>query len=198
MSITDYIVPIFEDNEYNGTGFIVHNYLITAAHVVKKNGCSYAFLYQGNVMGIDSKKIFLYEYPMDKSLQGLNNRYLDLVVYKFNNIFSPLVFRTPDLKAHCIYQGYSYSNSILHFNSYDNIFVKDHDWYTPDGGETIRINNTYLSTIGKCESGNSGGPLIQGDMVVGMLVGNEQYSSLSMDRYIKSEYILAQMKSICL
>ena len=74
---------------------------------------------------------------------------------------------------------------------YDNVKLDGKDWYYPLGEEKpIRINNTSISIGGKCKGGNSGGPLFQGDYVVGMLVGNQQYRSFSLDRYIRSDYLI--------
>ena len=187
MKISDYIVPIFMKDELNGTGFIVGNTLITAAHVVisKENVCH--FLYRGNNISVGPDNIFLYEYPKEKCLQGLGNIYLDLAIYNLENLDSPLELRKPQMSDPCFYQGYSDS---LHIDTYTNLYLDNRDWYYPSQEEKpISIINTYISGNGRCKKGNSGGPLFQGKHIVGMLVGNQQYQNFSMDRYIKSDYI---------
>ena len=122
-------------------------------------------------------------------IKGQNAQYFDLAAYKLDNINSSLSFIKPVINRPCIYKGYS--DNINKMDSYDNIILDDKDWYYPIGERTpVCVNNTYTSIGGKCKGGNSGGPLFQGDFVVGMLVGNQQYQSFSLDRYIKSDYII--------
>lgn len=47
MEFSKYIVPIYSDDEFSGTGFIVEGLLITANHVVRNKINSY-FIYEGN------------------------------------------------------------------------------------------------------------------------------------------------------
>lgn len=195
MNKNKYIVPIYCDNEFNGTGFIIGNLLITAAHVVEteKNICFFHFNRKKIEIGPENNLIF--EYPKEKSMQGHDNIFLDLAIYQLSGINSPLELRMPSLKDICTYQGYSDSSLLM--DLYDNIRLDDKDWYYPlEKEKPIRINNTYLSVMGICKKGNSGGPLFQGEYVVSMLVGNQQYQSFSMDRYIKSEYILHKISCL--
>ena len=191
MERSNYIVPIYCEGEFNGTGFIVGNRLITAAHVVvsKENVCF--FLYKDNRINIGPDNNVFYEYPVIKSIQGQNNQYQDLAIYKLD-IVCPLELSKPNMNISCSYQGYSDAN--LQLDIYDNIKLDDKDWYYPNEEKPpIRINNTYIAIGGKSKGGNSGGPLFQEDSVVGMLVGNQQYQSFSMDRFIKSDYILEKL-----
>ena len=66
MIVTKYIVPLYYNDEFNGTGFIVGNILITAAHVVisKENVCS--FLYNGKKIRIGPDNNVVFDYPNDK------------------------------------------------------------------------------------------------------------------------------------
>lgn len=195
MKISDYIVPIIIKDDLNGTGFIVDNKLITAAHVVisKENICH--FIYNGREFLIGPDNNLLFEYPKDKKSQGQNNLYMDLAVYNLKNFDSLLKFEKPNMDIPCVYQGFSDSTTKMDY--YDNIKLDDKDWYYPFGGNgSIRINNTYISIGGKCKGGNSGGPLFQGKYVVGLLVGNQQYQSFSLDRYIQSDYILEKFSKI--
>ena len=193
MEFTKYIVPIYMGNEFNGTGFIVSNKLITAAHVVisKENECY--FLYDGNKVIINSNNIFLFEYPNNKDIQGHDNIYWDIAIYNLENIDSPLELRELHTTNACFYRGYSDTDQI---DSYDNIYLDNKDWYnSPLIDKPIPLNNTYVVFNGLCKNGNSGGPLFQGDFIVAMLVGNQQYSRFSLDRYIRSEYIIQLLKT---
>lgn len=187
MIVMDYIVPIYSEGEFNGTGFIVGNKLITAAHVVisKENVCH--FLYRGNNLCLGPDNIILYEYPKEKCMQGQDNIYLDLAIYNLENKESPLEFRKPQMSYPCFLQGYSAS---LHIDTYTNIYLGNRDLYYQSQEEKhIQVNNTYIVINGQCISGNSGSPLFQGEYIVGMLVGNQQYQRFSLDRYIQSDYI---------
>lgn len=194
MNNMDYIVPIYYEGEFNGSGFIVGNRLITAAHVVVSKEKVCFFLYKDKRTSIGPENNMLYEYPITKSNQGQNNRYLDLAIYK-TDIVSSLELCKPNIDNTCTYQGYS--DVSLQLDIYDNIKLDDKDWYYPlEEEKPIRINNTYIAIGGKTKGGNSGGPLFQGDYVVGMFVGNQQYQSFSMDRFIKSDYILKKLPKL--
>ena len=85
----------------------------------------------------------------------------------------------------------------LQDDSYNNIILNDNVRYYPRGGvRSIPIRNCYLSDIGRCKEGNSGGPLFQNGKVVAMLSGNQDYGNFSKDRYIKSEYIKSVLNDI--
>ncbi|MBR3022156.1 MAG: trypsin-like serine protease [Bacteroidaceae bacterium] len=194
MEFTKYIVPIYVHDEFNGNGFIVGNKLITAAHVVisKENECY--FLYEGGRIIINSSNNLLFEYPDNKNMQGYKNNYWDIAIYILENIDSSLELREPQLANTCFYKGYSNTDQI---DSYDNIYLENKDLYnSPQLEKPIPITNTYVVFNGHCREGNSGGPLFQGICVVGMLVGNQQYSRFSLDRYIKSNYIVQRIKSL--
>lgn len=187
MNISDYIVPIYCEEEFNGTGFIVGNKLITAAHVVisKENVCY--FLYKEKRISIGPDNNILYEYPKEKGLQGKNELYLDLAVYKLGKVDSPLELGNLQMSDPCFYQGYS---SPFQIDTFTNLYLDDKDWYYQSQEEKhIPVRNTYTVLNGQCKNGNSGGPLFQGEYIVGMLVGYQQYQSFSMDRYIRSDYI---------
>jgi hypothetical protein len=189
MNILDYIVPIFYKSEFNGSGFIVGTVLVTAAHVVISEKSSFSILYRGQKIPIGPEKNIIFEYPKEKDKQGLNNRYWDLAVYKMDNIVSPLVLQEPNFSEECLYQGYS--DSTLQVDSYSIVLNNNAYYYPPEyDAKPIPINNCCFSQIGKCKPGNSGGPLFQGNSVVGMLSGEQQLHNLSWDRIIKADYIL--------
>ena len=186
MSISDYIVPIFSEGAFNGTGFIIGSTLVTAAHVVefKENVCY--FLYEKEKISIGPDNNIKFEYQ-EESMQGMDNRYWDLAIYKLDNIDSPMKLHLPDLSKPCTYQGFS---DVAQLDVYTDIMLDNNAFYYPDNyKKPIRIKNCYISKVGKCKEGNSGGPLFQGDHVIGMLSGGQQLFNLSWDRIIKADYI---------
>ena len=194
MKNSDYIVPIYLDKKYNGTGFIVGNMLITAAHVLESKDNVFYFLYLGDKIAIGPENNIIFEYPKIKGKQGQNNKYWDLAVYELDNIVSPMELREPNLSEKCLYKGYS--DSTLQVDSY-SIILNNNAYYYPREFDAKPIpinNNCCISQIGKCKPGNSGGPLFQGDYVVGMLSGGQQFFNLSWDRIIKADYILHKIQ----
>jgi len=194
MKISNYIVPIYYKDEFNGTGFIVHDLLVTAAHVVISKESVFTFLYRGEKIKIGQEKNIIYEYPKGNVMQGHDNRYWDLAVYRLDNIVSPVELREPDLSEKCLYRGYS--DSTLQLDSYGDIILNNNAYYYPSeyDAKPIPINNCYISLTGTCKPGNSGGPLFQGDRVIGMLSGGQMWHNLSWDRIIKAEYILNKIQ----
>ena len=78
MEFSKYIVPIFLDENYYGTGFIVNGMLITANHVVMNKLHTY-FVYEGKRYHVDINKLVVLE-PIGKILPS--NQALDLFVCK--------------------------------------------------------------------------------------------------------------------
>lgn len=194
MIIANYIVPIYSEDKFNGTGFIVENLLITAAHVVISEGNVCNFLYKGEMVSISSNNNIIFDYPKEGCKQGQNNLYLDLAIYRLKDIFSPLKLCAPKIKETCIYQGFT--DSTLKLDVYTDIALNENAYFYPPeyDAKPIRINNCYNSVIGKCTHGNSGGPLFQGDYIIGMLSGGQQWHNLSWDRIIKAEHILKRIQ----
>ena len=196
MNISDYIVPIFSEGVFNGTGFIIGSTLITAAHVIesKENVCY--FLYGKEEISIGSDNNIVFEYPVKESMQGKDNRYWDLAIYKLSNINSPIKLQSPNLSKPCTYHGYS---DVKQIDIYTNIMLDNNAYYYPCeyNRKPVRIYNCYFSTVGKSKVGNSGGPLFQGDSVIGMLSGDQILCHLSWDRIIKAEYINSCLSKHC-
>lgn len=199
MDINNYIIPIYKGKEFVGTGFIAGSTLITAAHVIETPTLNYSCLWDGETVRLSCANILWHEHPEADYMQGQGNKYLDLAIYKMDDVESPLELSAPDLGYSCNYWGYSFDedNKCLLEDSYSDIFLNDKTKYYPrSGGRAIPIKNCYLSDIGRCKEGNSGGPLFQGEKVVAMLSGNQDYGDFSKDRYIKSEYIMSVLSSI--
>lgn len=199
MDINNYIIPIYKGKEFVGTGFIAGRTLITAAHVVETPTLRYSCLWNGKSISLSCANILWHEYPEADYMQGQGNKYSDLAIYKIDGIESPLELSVPDLGISCNYWGFSFDEDkkCLQEDSYRNLILNDNAKYYPrNGGRAIPIKNCYLSDIGRCKEGNSGGPLFQGEKVVAMLSGNQDYGDFSKDRYIKSEYIMSVLSSI--
>ena len=146
------------------------------------------------MVSICSNNNIIFDYPKEGCKQGQDNLYWDLAVYRLKDIFSPLELCTaPNMKGTCIYQGYI--DSTLKMDIYTNIVLDNNAYYYPPkyDEKPIRINNCYISVIGKCTHGNSGGPLFQGNYVIGMLSGGQQWHNFSWDRIIKAEYIFKRI-----
>ena len=193
MSYLEYVVPIYCEKDFKGTGFIIGNTLITAAHVTIKKDNECHFLYRSKEIIIGPDNNILFEYPNDKIKQGQDNLYWDLAIYWLDNINSPIKLREPNWADFCIYRGYSDSTSQMDICR-DIKLDNNAYYYPPDDAKPIRINNCYISEKGKCTHGNSGGPLFQGDSVIGMLSGGQKWYSLSWDRIIKAEHILKKIQ----
>ena len=191
---TDYIVPIFHRGVFNGTGFIVGNMLITAAHVVVSEESLCYFLFGGEKITIGPDNNMIFEYPKGKEKQGKDNKYWDLAIFQLDNNYSPLELCIPNMTESCTYFGFT--DSTLKVNTYTDVILENHAYYYPPEYEAkpVHIDNCYISVIGKCTHGNSGGPLFQGNGIVGMLSGGQQWHKFSCDRFIKAEYILNKIK----
>lgn len=194
MNISDYVVPIYFEGEFNGTGFLVGESLITAAHVVVSVESENYFLFRGNKIIIGPENNLIFDYPHKERKQGKDNLYWDLAVFSLNDIFSPLELYSPQMKEKCLYHGYT--DSTLEMNTYTDIVLDNNAYYYPPEykSKPIRITNCYISVIGKCTHGNSGGPLFQGTRVVGMLSGGQQWHNLSWDRIIKADHIFKRIQ----
>lgn len=198
MDSRNYIVPIYKEKEFCGTGFIVGSILITAGHVVKSPTCNYSCIWEGNTITLSCANIIYYEYEGGYE-QGRDNHYWDLAIYKVEGVESLLELSECDFNLSSSYQGFSFNENdcSLQVDIYNDIFVNDNARYYPkDGGKSIPIENCFLSDVGICKDGNSGGPLFQKGKVIGMLSGNQDYGDFSKDRFIKAEYIMSVLGSI--
>lgn len=204
MKISDYIVPIFKkEKEFSGTGFISGNILITAAHVVNSSIDYCEFCFKNEFFSITCENLLWYEYIEKGHIQGENNQYSDLVMYKLTNIDSPLTLAIPDLTSPCFYQGFSFNekNKIIQLDTYDIVLDNKICYYFNIRGKCTPIRNCFQSSKTKdeiCTAGNSGGPLFQGNEIVGMLVGTQEdyIRKTFVYRFIKSEYILKKINEV--
>lgn len=191
-----YIVPIYLKKEFVGTGFIVDNYFITAAHVVQPPCLNYMFKYDGEDYRLRCSDLITREY-WDGNLKVCNNELQDLIVFRMKGIESPLVLMNPQKETGCYYCGYSFNEEthLIQPDYYENIAInnKKHHYYI--SGKSFVVSNCFLADSGRSKKGNSGGPLFQGQDIIGMLVGKQQgtKSNCSKDRFIRAEYIKSKL-----
>lgn len=155
------IVPIFRGPDvslFAGTGFIMDNYLVTAGHVV--SGIQDYFTY------IDGKFVSLSVY--DRVINRNITRETfdqDIAVYPFGGIgsilkLSELSHLQSDEVSVCCYQN---TNEGLRMVITEGVIC-------PSGTNQL----IKLSTIQRITHGSSGGPIVQDNTIVGMVVmGNE-------------------------
>ena len=186
--ISKYIVPIYNDADFQGTGFIVNNYFITAAHVVKDLSHP-IFIFEGNKIRLQPDSKILLTYDKNKEERE------DLAIFKVK-ILSSLSLSSENVSSKiCCYQGYSYveEKKQLTENIYNNIMILHEHAYSVASFHTepIKYRNCITCTPSCCE-GNSGGPLFQDEKIVGMYFSSYKlppsYRSVE-DYYIKGSYI---------
>jgi len=192
MKISDYIVPIYnKNNEFLGTGFIVENILITAAHVINSDLLDFIFYFKEEKNHANFKDLIKFEYPENGEKQCVNF-YKDIAMFNLKSITdSPLIFTKLLLNIPCCYHGYSFNEEkgVREEDFYGNIFLENNAY-------DCNINKNYFySEDSKCKVGNSGGPLLQGNGIVGMLIRKRDYIDSSKDIFIKSEYIQELLNS---
>ena len=179
MEYEKYIVPILASNEselsrnnYWGTGFIVGEYLITAGHVV--NDFKYiGYIFEDIIHPLPTpcvNELGCRENGRYKLIDMNTLIKEDLAIFKIGDCGSPLQFGFKDEDMVCMYHGYSFvdnSNSIK-VDHIDAIPLR-----TLSKDRKKDINCKFLNNI-DLDNGNSGGPLFDGDKIVGMLVSGEE------------------------
>ncbi|MCR5445792.1 MAG: serine protease [Bacteroidales bacterium] len=183
--IIDAIVPIYCDGEFNGTGFIYKSFLITAAHVVENMNDIY-YKFQGNHYKLqEENRIYCKQYGKDRDIYGrviFNALAEDLAIYIIDTPCCELDILDKILPddTNALLFGYHYINE-------KNIplkkgAVKIYNSCNVDGA--ILFPQEYCMYCKKIDStdnfikGYSGGPLLDGNTVVGMLI-----ESMTIDSY---------------
>lgn len=188
----NYIVPIYVEGKYNGTGFIVEDYLISAAHVVKDNPAEVLFIYHDKEIKLC--KYDVYEYHDFRNGHALmdDNIKTDLVIYhipaKFEIHSNLILSMNSALGKSCQYMGYNEDTkgNIIEVN-YKDIHIVDDAAIGDNNNPTIEKINCYTSDKSVLEEGNSGGPIFLNEKIAGMLYASKVYGNE--DRFIQSFYI---------
>lgn len=177
-SLSKYIVAFFRDeNEMHwcGSGVIVGNLLITAAHVMmeKKKPLPYLFFrFENRIIKVDEKD-FIYD-GREKSDDEDEHNPHDLIVFKLSGILSPFVLNASDFDIPLPVYARTYledkkSTSGTTYkivlkkgfrNDQNHLFnIESFEWY-----------NCLLAS-GNFASGNSGTPIYRKNKVYGILIG---------------------------
>lgn len=186
--ISNFVVPIYNERDFVGTGFILGNYLLTAAHVVKDLSHP-IFIFENRKYHLRKcdVRFFMYDkYSADRN---------DLAIYEVcinSQLRLSTSFNNNDT---CCYVGFSYSeeNKQVLENTYSGIRIIHEYAYstTNDHSKRRRYNNCWTCSP-SCVEGNSGGPLFQGEEIIGLYIASlrlpPSFIALE-DYYIKGDYI---------
>lgn len=189
IEFSKYIVPVFINDKYYGTGFVVNDMLITANHVVKNKLRTY-FEYEGKRFHVDFNKIVvdLYENRL------LNNQVQDLFVCKIDIEDSNLEISSEfDKNGLCEFFGYSSTKDdcSLSKDYMPNIVIHRNVAINSD---CEKVNNCFSCKC-KLKHTNSGAPLFQNGKVIGMLIWSiEHYGGFYESVFIKMDYIIDEIR----
>ena len=175
--ITDAIVPIYCDNAFGGTGFIYKSYLITAAHVVDKSK-DICFVYRGNIYKVqEGDRLYCKIYGKERDEYGrmiFNALTEDLAIYTIGLYSSAFALSKEIVRdgTNASLFGYHYENNasiplrngiveLLNDSRIDRVsfFPQDYCMYCR------RLDNNF-----DVIKGYSGGPIVIGNTIVGMLI----------------------------
>ena len=188
MEFSKYIVPIYCDDEFSGTGFIVEGLLITANHVVRNKINSY-FIYEGNSYRIEISELISLEFQDD--FASPNFAY-DLFICKTDIKNSDLSLSDDYYKDICCqYCGYSYDEEqgLLIIDKETDIRISRDEALTNHYGRCIPLHNCFSCYI-DLKPGNSGGPLFQNSKIIGILLRGDVYHGKCIEcKFLKAGYI---------
>lgn len=188
MEFSKYIVPIYSDDEFSGTGFIVEGLLITANHVVRNKINSY-FVYDGKCYKIEISGLISLEFLDDFACP---NYAYDLFVCKTDIENSDLLLSEDyDKDTCCQYYGYSYDekHKMLIKDRASGIRINRDEALTNHYGRYIPLHNC-ISCYYELKPGNSGGPLFQDNKIVGILLQGDMYHGKCIEcKFLKAGYI---------
>ena len=176
-NVTDAIVPIYCDGDFNGTGFIYRHYLVTAAHVVENLENIY-FHYQGE-RHVLSENNRLYCKRFGKERDGLgrvifNALAEDLAIFAIEISNSALEICADSLVdgTKALQYGYYYeSDGVI---SLKNVCVELFNEGVVDGrplnSQDYCMYYKQMDSTVKIIKGYSGGPILVNNNVAGMLI----------------------------
>ena len=159
-----YIIPVFNTNYSEGVGFFVHDFLITAGHVVRE-GQPFIFM--------NGKKHFL-EITDALLLRTLNEEStyddgMDIAVFFFEGMMSPLTFSRT-----CINVGSQLTSRSM-FRHYSEDFGDELSVEETSGQVTEVMGNFFKCDLERTlREGSSGSPIFCDNEVVGILYGNDR------------------------
>ena len=176
---TEFIVPILinadEENTQVGTGFILDQYIITAAHVfynlnIGENRCEeLKYKFDDREFSIKLREA-LFDGHKCESRKGFSQ---DLLVFRVNHKGSPFSLNTGDISEGVVLEtrAYYYDGEKMQTQSINNIH--------PIG--TNACNSNCIDVKGECgfpfKDGNSGCPIYVDNIVYGILWKVIEHSS---------------------
>lgn len=168
MELKEYIFPIFSGGTIVGQGFLADGYFITAAHVVKDFPSSFTII-KGKRFGFsnfypDKHPIFIGEGNIHH-----DPKMIDIAIYPYDDIKSPLT-----LSSYIPQKGDRFDScsmyEVMDFTSLNPScklkMVTASAWGEEEGN--------YFFCDCKQFGGSSGGPLIRGNEVVGIMHGGNE------------------------
>ena len=165
-----FIIPIYslddkQEKYFNGTGFIVGDYLITAGHV----SCN-----EGDLFVIYDDCEYKLPIPIYEKYCSIEDGIKhDLSIYKVNFAISPLTLCTIEFEGKVYGElfGYSFNNAKMSL-CVDRKEVRVNDFaYSYAYLRPLRLLNCYSYSPAIGEKGNSGCPVINDkNEVIGMLI----------------------------
>lgn len=190
----DFVVPIMKDtnNEetQQGTGFILDQYFITAAHVfynlnVGENRCEeLKYKFDDREFSIKLREALFDGHKCERR-KGFSQ---DLLVLRVDHKGSPFILNTGGLRDDTIFESraYFYDGDKMSTQSFNNIKLF---------GENTDIINCF-DVLGESgfpfKEGNSGCPLYNGDIVYGVLWKSIEHASAQYDKlfeFVDARYI---------
>lgn len=182
MDYKNYIKPVFskatrttdsilvqgiETEIVLGNGFLINDYLITAAHVIEDSH-AYIKLDNKNIQ-LNRDNLVLYQSISQKEESYRNPNNADVAVFHINGIKSPLVLS---------------DDNPIYGDTLCSYYYNDNEWnesIATVGGDNMdewMIGNFFgciVEPIHPTSGGSSGSPLIKGNIVYGILsAGNQE------------------------
>lgn len=198
VNVTEAIVPIYCNGEFNGTGFIYNSYLITAAHVVDKMD-EVRYVYHGESFILDNR-VYCEQFGNAQDELGMvrfNALTEDLAIYKVGTECHKITITDEmieDGTASVLYGFHFFSENNISLkhgsveicNSIDRVNPSQQDY-------CMYCKITELDESFNIIKGYSGGPLLVGNKVVGML-----FQEMAIEGYyhiMKAKHILDKIVS---
>ena len=192
----DFVVPIMKDtnNEetQQGTGFILDQYFITAAHVfynlnVGENRCEeLKYKFDDREFSIKLREALFDGHKCERR-KGFSQ---DLLVFRVDHMGSPFILNTDTLKHDMFFESWAYHYDLhedeMDFRSFNNVRII---------GEN-HINVNCFNVLGVSgfpfKEGNSGCPLCNDNIVYGVLWKIVEHASAQYDNlyvFVDARYI---------
>ena len=191
---TEFIVPILinadEESTQVGTGFILDQYIITAAHVfynlnIGENRCEeLKYKFDDREFSIQLREA-LFDGHKCESRKGFSQ---DLLVFRVNHKGSPFVLNTRGLKDDMIFESRAYccDGDKMRSQSFNNVTL------TGENSDNINCFKVSGGSGFLFKEGNSGCPLYNGDVVYGILWKSIEHASAQYDKlfeFVDARYI---------